>query len=74
MMIYIKQLEKKISTEVGIYKRKQESKKTRKHDQESDQEKTITDKEKKERGFSFLFSLLSCFFFINSHLRYIARR
>ena len=44
------------SPEVGIYKRKQESKKTRKQelDQESDKEK----KKKKERKHAFL---LSCF-------------
>ena len=63
----------------GIYKRKKESKKTRKHpfDQESDQEK----KRKKERKHALeqekhqekkktfsLFFLLSCFLFINSHL------
>ena len=40
------------STEVGIYKRKQESKKTRKHafDQESDQEKTITVKKERKHA------------------------
>ena len=56
-----------MNTEVGIYKRKQESKKTRKHafDQESDQEKKRikerklaldqeSDQEKKEK-------ILSCF-------------
>ena len=55
-------------TEVGIYKRKQESRKTRKQvlDQESDQEK-------KKKTFIFSWSS-SCFFtflfsFINSHLR-----
>ena len=50
MMIYIKKLEKEmITTEVGIYKRKQESKKTRKYafDQKRDQEK-------KEKPFFFL--------------------
>ena len=39
----------KVNSEVGIYKRKQENKKTRKHtlDQESDQEKKDNGQEKK---------------------------
>ena len=55
------------SSEVGIYKRKQESKKTGKHafDQESDQERK---KERKKLFFSLLFSKsLSCFLYFFLH-------
>ena len=73
------------SPEVGIYKRKQESNKTRKQelDQESDQEKTITVKKKGKKTHSrprkrtikrktfFLFFVTFLFSFINSHLRFL---
>ena len=60
------------TSEMGIYKRKQESKKTRKHafDQESDQEKRKhaleqkSDQEKKKRSFfqDCFFWSRACFF------------